>query len=182
MRTVFTLFSRERQSSLNFGVCSRKLLLLLLAFPLSLSVTTGVLLIWPQLNFCVCVFSEWIEFCSVLLISKNPVLLFMCVLCRLSLLLRCGPPSHIITGLIDRTTGDKPHACELCNKRFALACNLRAHMKTHEGKEPNPSILLFVTTPFYCNSFVPKTNDLSHTRIFMSDCDQQTSKGSTTGV
>lgn len=31
------------------------------------------------------------------------------------------------------TTGDKPHACELCNKRFALACNLRAHMKTHEG-------------------------------------------------
>lgn len=31
-------------------------------------------------------------------------------------------------------TGDKPHACELCNKKFALACNLRAHMKTHEGK------------------------------------------------
>lgn len=30
-------------------------------------------------------------------------------------------------------SGDKPHACELCNKRFALACNLRAHMKTHEG-------------------------------------------------
>lgn len=30
--------------------------------------------------------------------------------------------------------GDKPHACELCNKRFALACNLRAHMKTHEDE------------------------------------------------
>ena len=30
--------------------------------------------------------------------------------------------------------GDKPHACELCHKKFALACNLRAHMKTHEGK------------------------------------------------
>lgn len=30
--------------------------------------------------------------------------------------------------------GDKPHSCELCNKKFALACNLRAHMKTHEGK------------------------------------------------
>ncbi|KAJ3642435.1 hypothetical protein Zmor_025223 [Zophobas morio] len=28
---------------------------------------------------------------------------------------------------------DKPHACDLCNKKFALACNLRAHMKTHEG-------------------------------------------------
>lgn len=31
-------------------------------------------------------------------------------------------------------SGDKPHACELCNKKFALACNLRAHMKTHEGR------------------------------------------------
>jgi hypothetical protein len=31
-------------------------------------------------------------------------------------------------------TGDKPHACELCHKKFALACNLRAHMKTHEGE------------------------------------------------
>ncbi|KAJ3642434.1 hypothetical protein Zmor_025223 [Zophobas morio] len=30
-------------------------------------------------------------------------------------------------------SGDKPHACDLCNKKFALACNLRAHMKTHEG-------------------------------------------------
>lgn len=30
--------------------------------------------------------------------------------------------------------GDKPHACDLCHKKFALACNLRAHMKTHEGK------------------------------------------------
>lgn len=30
-------------------------------------------------------------------------------------------------------SGDKPHACELCTKKFALACNLRAHMKTHEG-------------------------------------------------
>lgn len=32
-------------------------------------------------------------------------------------------------------SGDKPHACELCNKRFALACNLRAHMKTHEDEQ-----------------------------------------------
>ena len=36
--------------------------------------------------------------------------------------------------------GDKPHACELCNKRFALACNLRAHMKTHEGKSRHPPL------------------------------------------
>ena len=30
--------------------------------------------------------------------------------------------------------GDKPHSCELCHKKFALACNLRAHMKTHESE------------------------------------------------
>ena len=44
-------------------------------------------------------------------------------------------------------SGDKPHACELCNKRFALACNLRAHMKTHEGKESilnSKNVFLFV--------------------------------------
>lgn len=29
--------------------------------------------------------------------------------------------------------GDKPHGCDICLKKFALACNLRAHMKTHEG-------------------------------------------------
>lgn len=34
-----------------------------------------------------------------------------------------------------KLTGDKPHSCDLCNKKFALACNLRAHMKTHEGKQ-----------------------------------------------
>lgn len=33
-------------------------------------------------------------------------------------------------------TGDRPHECEICQKRFALACNLRAHMKTHEEPQP----------------------------------------------
>lgn len=42
---------------------------------------------------------------------------------------------------IDLISGDKPHSCELCSKKFALACNLRAHMKTHEGK-------LFTIGPF----------------------------------
>ncbi|CAB0007602.1 unnamed protein product [Nesidiocoris tenuis] len=34
---------------------------------------------------------------------------------------------------------DKPHSCDLCHKKFALACNLRAHMKTHEAPPPTPS-------------------------------------------
>lgn len=39
-------------------------------------------------------------------------------------------------------TGDKPHSCELCNKKFALACNLRAHMKTHEGEYKVSTIII----------------------------------------
>ncbi len=58
--------------------------------------------------------TEMIEWCH----QTNLILVF----CFLSLFPIDGLP-----------TGDKPHACELCNKRFALACNLRAHMKTHEG-------------------------------------------------
>lgn len=46
-------------------------------------------------------------------------------------------------------TGDKPHACELCNKRFALACNLRAHMKTHEGKNDKFSIFFLLFKRFW---------------------------------
>lgn len=33
--------------------------------------------------------------------------------------------------------GDKPHVCKVCDKRFALACNLRAHLKTHLGAVPS---------------------------------------------
>ena len=31
------------------------------------------------------------------------------------------------------TTGQKPHECSKCGKRFALGCNMKAHMKTHEN-------------------------------------------------
>uniref|UniRef100_A0A182UII0 C2H2-type domain-containing protein n=1 Tax=Anopheles melas TaxID=34690 RepID=A0A182UII0_9DIPT len=37
--------------------------------------------------------------------------------------------------------GDKPHVCEVCKKSFALACNLKAHMKTHEENASQESEL-----------------------------------------
>ena len=32
------------------------------------------------------------------------------------------------------TLGDKPYTCDICQKKFALSCNLRAHLKTHEAE------------------------------------------------
>lgn len=29
-------------------------------------------------------------------------------------------------------TGQKPHECHVCGKRFALGCNMKAHLKTHD--------------------------------------------------
>ncbi|CAH0388066.1 unnamed protein product [Bemisia tabaci] len=46
---------------------------------------------------------------------------------------RKSPGAELKSGISLSIGGDKPHACELCHKKFALACNLRAHMKTHEG-------------------------------------------------
>ena len=28
--------------------------------------------------------------------------------------------------------GQKPHECHKCGKRFALGCNMKAHLKTHD--------------------------------------------------
>lgn len=36
--------------------------------------------------------------------------------------------------------GDKPHVCQVCDKRFALACNLRAHLKTHQTGNSTSSL------------------------------------------
>jgi len=38
--------------------------------------------------------------------------------------------------------GNKPHSCHICPKRFALACNLRAHLKTHQEEDDNTSLLM----------------------------------------
>lgn len=37
-------------------------------------------------------------------------------------------------------TGDRPYPCEFCGKKFALACNLRAHIKTHHHNKEKASL------------------------------------------
>ena len=35
--------------------------------------------------------------------------------------------------------GQKPHECTKCGKRFALGCNMKAHLKTHDPNRSNIS-------------------------------------------
>jgi hypothetical protein len=39
-------------------------------------------------------------------------------------------------------SGDKPFSCDICQKKFALSCNLRAHLKTHEAEYQNSATSL----------------------------------------
>jgi len=39
--------------------------------------------------------------------------------------------------------GQKPHECKKCGKRFALGCNMKAHMKTHENPSSKYNIALY---------------------------------------
>ena len=42
--------------------------------------------------------------------------------------------------------GQKPHECKKCGKRFALGCNMKAHMKTHENPATKFNIDLYSAT------------------------------------
>ena len=44
--------------------------------------------------------------------------------------------------MIDFFAGDKPFSCDICQKKFALSCNLRAHLKTHEAEYQNSATSL----------------------------------------
>ena len=51
-------------------------------------------------------------------------------------LISCLTPYIIILG-------QKPHECKKCGKRFALGCNMKAHMKTHENPSSKFNISLY---------------------------------------
>ncbi|OXA56916.1 zinc finger protein 771 [Folsomia candida] len=64
---------------------------------------------------------------------------YRCTVCRRGFSKQTNLKNHLFLH-----TGNKPHAChfEQCNKRFALACNLRAHLKTHQDDDPDNTSLL----------------------------------------
>ena len=47
-----------------------------------------------------------------------------------------------INGSFFGFAGDKPFSCDICQKKFALSCNLRAHLKTHEAEYQNSATSL----------------------------------------
>ena len=61
----------------------------------------------------------------------------------------------IKTNLLLLFPGQKPHECHHCGKRFALGCNMKAHIKTHEtsngsattGSTPDSHMGVAMETP-----------------------------------
>ncbi|GIY48042.1 hypothetical protein CDAR_499061 [Caerostris darwini] len=80
----------------------------------------------------------------------------------------------VITKLV--AIGDKPHSCKHCHKRFALACNLRAHLKTHEGEHQEKCTQcgkVFPTsakklTHGYCQPCYQSSNGIALTKKYAS--------------
>ncbi|XP_067635468.1 zinc finger protein 91-like [Eurosta solidaginis] len=56
--------------------------------------------------------------------------------------------------------GEKPHKCELCEKRFALIVHLRTHMRIHTGEKPYKCK--------YCERAFPRYNEMmEHLRLHL---------------
>ncbi|XP_035208205.1 zinc finger protein 236-like [Stegodyphus dumicola] len=75
---------------------------------------------------------------------------------------------------------DKPHSCKHCHKRFALACNLRAHLKTHEGEHHEKCTQCGKVFPAaakklthgYCQPCYQNSNGIALTKKFASPSDE----------
>ncbi|KAJ4439011.1 hypothetical protein ANN_14967, partial [Periplaneta americana] len=71
---------------------------------------------------------------------------------------------------------DRPYPCKFCGKKFALACNLRAHIKTHhsEGKsntnKESASEQRGINTAMYDNAEPIKLSITSPTGIIETNC------------
>ena len=49
---------------------------------------------------------------------------------------RCGSPYRLTNHDAILPAGEKPHECQLCNKRFSSTSNLKTHMRLHSGQKP----------------------------------------------
>ncbi|XP_070065386.1 zinc finger protein 26 isoform X2 [Drosophila virilis] len=67
--------------------------------------------------------------------------------------------------------GDKPHGCELCKKKFALACNLRAHMKTHDGDLQDECVRC--EKPIIGNSIILQRNKICEKCLDLGDSENE---------